>query len=312
MEREPASGLQGLLRDGEFVVTAELETSDSADPEETRSYAASLRGYVDALNCTDNTGANVHLCSLAAARLVLDAGMEPNMQLTCRDRNRLALQGDLLGAAALGVANVTFMSGDDVGSGDHPEARPVFELDSLQLVRTARIMRDEGTYLSGRKLTSPPRFFIGAVENPFAPPYEFRPHRVGKKVEAGADFIQTQTVLNVARFREFMSQVADLGLLERVFILPSVAIIRSARSARFMKEKVPGMDVPDEVVHRLESLSADQQPEEGLRIAEEVISELREIPGVSGVHLIAIRWVEGVPRLVEAMNLSRASRSGAA
>ncbi|MGH7682586.1 MAG: methylenetetrahydrofolate reductase, partial [Candidatus Eiseniibacteriota bacterium] len=200
------------------------------------------------------------------------------------------------------------MTGDDVSGGDHPEAQSVFDLDSLQLLRVARIMRDSGTYLSGRKLAVAPRFFIGAVENPFAPPYDFRPHRVAKKVEAGAEFIQTQIVFNLLRFREFMSRVNDLGLLELVFILPSVSIVRSARGARFMKEKVPGLDVPDEVVSRMERTPANRQADEGLRIAQEVVAQLREVPGVSGVHLIAIKWEEGIVRLVESLRLTREHR----
>ena len=311
-EVEPASRLEGLLRAGEFVVTAELGTSDSADPADTRSRAEILRNCVDAVNCTDNTGAHVHMSSLAAAQLVMDVGMEPNMQLACRDRNRLALQSDLLGAAALGVGNVTLMTGDDVIGGDHPEARSVFDLDSVQLIRTVRIMRDSGMYLSGRKLAVAPRFFIGAVENPFAPPYDFRPLRLAKKVEAGAQFIQTQIVFNLARFREFMSRVSDMGLLELVYILPSVSIPRSAKSARFMREKVPGLDVPEQVVARLERTPANQQMQEGLQIAGEIVAELGEVPGVSGIHLIAIRWEEGIVRLATILQPRRDHRRGRA
>lgn len=304
----PSSGrsrLEKLLRSGEFVLTAELGTSDSADPAGIHASALALRGAVDAVNCTDNPGANVHLSPLAAARLLLDAGVEPIMQLTCRDRNRLALQSDLLGAAALGVRNVLLMSGDDVRAGDHPEAKPVYEIDSLQLVRIARIMRDQGTYLSGRKLDPAPSFFIGAVENPFAPPFDFRPHRLAKKIEAGAQFIQTQLVFNLPRFREFMARVVELGLHRQAFILASVGVPRSARAARFMQRHVPGLDVPDEVVTRLERAGAAGQETEGLSIAAELAARIREIPGVSGLHLIAIKWEEGVIRLIERAALPR-------
>jgi len=209
------SRLAELLRDGRFVVTAELSSVNSADPEATWRRAEVLRGSVDAINCTDNTGAHVHMSSLAAAHLLVEKGLEPIMQLTVRDRNRLALQADLLGAAALGVRNLVLMSGDDVTAGDHPEARRIYDIDSMQLLEVAVTMRDRGTYLSGRKLEQAPSFFIGAVENPFAPPLEFRPLRLQKKVRAGADFIQTQLVFDVPVFARFMAMVADLGLIGR-------------------------------------------------------------------------------------------------
>lgn len=296
--------LERVLRDGRLALTAELGTSDSADPEDTRRRARNLRGTVHAVNCTDNTGAHVHLASWAAARLLLDEGVEPVMQLACRDRNRLALQADLLGAAALGVRNVVMMSGDDVTGGDHPEAHRVYEIDSTQLVRTACIMRDQGQYLSGRPLTGRPAFFVGAVENPFAPPFEWRPHRLAKKVEAGADFVQTQLVYNLPRFRDFMQQVRDLGLLERTFVIASIGIPRSARAARFMREQVPGLDVPEDLVARLERTPASEQAEEGLRIAANLVEQVRAVEGVAGLHLIAIRWEEGIVRLVERMGLT--------
>jgi methylenetetrahydrofolate reductase (NADPH) len=265
--------------------------------------AAALRGHADAVNCTDNTGAHVHLSPLAAAHLVDGAGVEPIMQLTTRDRNRLGLQADLLGAAALGVRNVVLMSGDDVSAGDHPEARASYDVDSIQLLRIARTMRDGGTYLSGRRLESAPSFFIGAVENPFAPPYDFRPVRLLKKVEAGAEFVQTQLTFDLARFTDFMRRVADIGLLEKVPIIPAVAVPRSARGARFMKEKVPGVQVPDDVLRRMESAPPAQQAREGIRIAVEIVRQVREVPGVRGVHVIAIRWDEGVLAVIEEAGL---------
>src|SRR5919199_1425187 len=207
-----------LLRAGQLVVTAELTSSDSADPQDTWRQAEMLRGYVDAINCTDNTGAHVHLSSLAAARLLAEKDLEPIMQLTTRDRNRLALQADLLGASALGVRNVVAMSGDDVSAGDHPEARALYDIDSLQLISVARTLRDRGEYMSGRKLSVSPSFYIGAVENPFAPPLEYRPVRVMKKVEAGAEFIQTQLVYDLDLFRSFMRRMEEMGVLDRAFI----------------------------------------------------------------------------------------------
>ncbi len=297
------SRLAGLLRDGRFVVTAELTSTNSADPEATWRLAEVLRGSVDAVNCTDNTGAHVHMSSLAAARLLVEKGIEPIMQLTVRDRNRLALQADLLGAAALGVRNILLMSGDDVTAGDHPEARRIYDIDSMQLIEVAAGMRDRGVYLSGRKLEQAPSFFIGAVENPFAPPLEFRPLRLQKKVRAGADFIQTQLVFDVPLFTRFMSMVGDLGLMDKVFIIPSIGIPRSARGARYMREKVPGLQVPYGVVDRLDKTPPARQSQEGIQIAVELVKAMREIPGVAGVHLIGIKWEEGVVQVAEAAGL---------
>lgn len=297
------SRLAELLRARRFAVTAELSSSNSADPEATWRRAEVLRGSVDAINCTDNTGAHVHMSSLAASHLLVEKGLEPIMQLTVRDRNRLALQADLLGAAALGVRNLVLMSGDDVTAGDHPEARRIYDIDSMQLIEVAAAMRDRGTYLSGRKLEQAPSFFIGAVENPFAPPLEFRPLRLQKKVRAGADFIQTQLVFDVALFARFMAAVADLDLIGKVFIVPSIGIPRSARGATFMREKVPGLHVPESLVSRLEKTPPARQAEEGVKIAVELVNAVREIRGVSGVHLIGIKWEEGVVQVAEAAGL---------
>lgn len=303
--RVDRSRLERLLRNGEFVVTGELRTTDSADPDSVRKVSDPLRGYVDAINCTDNAAARPHICQLAASRLLIENGFEPITQFGCRDRNRLGLQADLLGAAALGVRNVCLMQGDDVSAGDHPEAKALWDLDSMHLLRTARMLRDQGVYLSGRKLTQPPEYFIGAVENPFAPPHDFRPLRLAKKVEAGAQFIQTQIVYNVPRLREFMARVEDLGLLEKVFILPSIAIPRSIRTVRYMRDQVPGIDVPIEVVRRLEQhATQEDQAQEAVRMATETVQAVREIRGVAGVHLIAIKWEEAIVAVVEAAGLA--------
>jgi methylenetetrahydrofolate reductase (NADPH) len=297
------SRLASLLRDGRFVVTAELSSTNSADPEAVWQRAEILRGSVDAINCTDNTSAHVHLSSLAAAHLLVEKGLEPIMQLTVRDRNRLALQADLLGAAALGVHNIVLMSGDDVTAGDHPEARRIYDLDSMQLIEVAAGMRDRGTYLSGRKLEQAPSFFIGAVENPFAPPLEFRPLRLQKKVRAGADFVQTQLVFDVPLFAHFMAMAGELGLFDKVFVIPSIGIPRSARGARFMKEKVPGLHVPDALIARMDKTPPARQADEGIAIAVELVAAVRQIPGVAGVHLIGINWEAGVARVAEAAGL---------
>lgn len=300
---EPRSHLERLLRSDVFVVTAEMPTVDTADPAAVRRIAVGLRGRVDAVNCTDNSSAHPHLSSIAAGHLLLDPGVEPIVQLTCRDRNRLALQADLLGAAALGVRNVCLMTGDDVSVGDHPDAKPLYDLDSIHLIRTARILRDEGVYLSGRRLEAPPDYLIGAVENPFAPPLEFRPMRLGKKVEAGAEFIQTQICFDLPRLRLFLARAGDLGLLGLVPILVGVFVPRTARALRYLRDEVPGIDVPEEVLARMEAAPAERQPEVGVAIATEIVHEVRELPGVRGVHLMAIRNEEGLHRVIEEAGL---------
>ncbi len=240
---------------------------------------------------------------MAAGVFVAEAGVEPIVQLTCRDRNRLALQADLLGAASLGARNVLLLTGDDVSAGDHPEAKPLFDLDSIHLLRIARILRDQGTYLSGRPLSAAPSYFVGAVENPFAPPHDYRPIRLAKKVEAGAEFVQLQLCFNVPRLTEFVSRAKDLGLLERVFLLVSVYVTRSTRALRYLRDVVPGIDVPDEVMARLEHGPSELQAEEGFRLALETVAAIREIPGISGIHLISIKGQEAIVRLVEAAGL---------
>jgi methylenetetrahydrofolate reductase (NADPH) len=300
---EPRSGLHRLLLAGEFVVTAELQATDSADPASVHEQAALLRGKVDAVNCTDNSAAHPHIAPLAAAHLLADAGIEPIMQLACRDRNRLGLQADLLGAATLGVRNICCMTGDDVGAGDHPEAKPIYDIDAIHLLRIARIMRDEATYLSGRPLSQPPSFLIGAVENPFAPPLEFRPMRLGKKIEAGAEFVQTQICFNVDKLRLFMARCGDLGLLDHVWVLAGVFVPRSARAVRYLRDQVPGIDVPEAVVERIDAVPEDRQWDEGVRIALEIVEQVRAIPGIRGLHLMSIKNEAAIARVVEEAGL---------
>jgi methylenetetrahydrofolate reductase (NADPH) len=300
---EARSGLHRLLLEDEFVVTAELATTDSADPASVTVLANALREHVDAVNCTDNSAAHPHLSATAAARLLVEVGVEPIVQFACRDRNRLGLQSDVLGAAALGARNVVLMTGDDVSAGDHPEAKPIYDIDAIHALRIVRTMRDEATYLSGRKLTQPPNVFIGAVENPFAPPLEFRPMRMGKKVEAGAEFIQTQICFNVEKLRLFMARAGDLGLLEHVWVLAGVFVPRNARGMWYLRDFVPGIDVPDAVVGRMDGTPPDRQAEEGLAMALEIVEEVRAIPGISGIHLMAIRNEEAVLRVVEGAGL---------
>ena len=297
------SELHRRLLAGGFVVTAELATTDSADPASVLELAEALRGKVDAVNCTDNSAAHPHLAPMAAAHLLIDAGLEPIMQFACRDRNRLALQADLLGAAALGVRNVVCMTGDDVSAGDHPEAKPIYDIDAIHLLRIARTMRDHATYLSGRPLAQPPSFLIGAVENPFAPPLDFRPMRLGKKIEAGAEFIQTQICFNVEKLRVFMSRTTELGLLEHAWVLAGIFIPRTAKGTWYLRDMVPGVDVPDGVVERMDGTPPERQREEGIRIALELIEEVRSIPGISGVHLMSIRNEEAILRVIDEAGL---------
>ena len=302
---EPAarSRLHELLLDGQFVVTAELQATDSGDPESVYKAAEPLAGKVDAINCTDNSAAHPHISQLAAARLLIDKGIEPVVQFVCRDRNRLALQADMLGAHALGARNIVCMTGDDVTAGDHPEAKPIYDLDSLHLLRIARILRDQGTYLSGRALSSPPTFLIGAVENPFAPPVDYRPIRLQKKVEAGAEFVQTQICFNVDRMRSFMKRVVEMGITERCWVIAGVYVPRSARAIRYLRDQVPGIDVPEDVVERVSSVDLDRQQDEGIALALEICRELREMPGVSGLHLMSIRGDHAIVRVIEELGL---------
>jgi methylenetetrahydrofolate reductase (NADPH) len=297
------SRLERVLRSGRFAVTAELNPPDSADPQEVYDAAVVLSQVCDAINATDASGANCHMSSVAICALLTRAGYSPVYQISCRDRNRIAIQGDLLGAAAMGVSNVLCLTGDDVTVGDQPQAKRVFDFDSIQLLQTARIMRDEGKFLSGRRLRVPPRLFLGAAENPFAPPFDWRPARLGKKVAAGAEFIQTQYCFDVARMAAFMQRIRELGLHEKVFILVGVGPLRSAKAAEFMRSRIPGVHIPDGVLDRLRQLPADRQRAEGKRICIEIIQEVREIPGVAGVHVMAYRQEELVAEIIEEAGL---------
>jgi methylenetetrahydrofolate reductase (NADPH) len=305
-----AGGLRGALAAGRFAVTAEIGPPRGVDPHSVGQSAALLRGWVDAANVTDNQGAHVRLSSLAGSLLAAEAGVEPVMQLTCRDRNRIALQSDLIAAATLGIPNVLLLTGDHPRFGDHPDAKPVFDLDSVQLVWTARTMRDDGLLLSGRPLDPRPGFLIGAVENPFAPPTDFRAARLGKKVAAGAEFCQTQFVFDVGGFARFMAEVVDRGLGTRCAVLAGVGPIRSLRAYEFIRTKVPGVHVPDEVGRRLRGVPADRVAAEGVAICVETIQALREIPGVAGVHVMAFGYERGIPEILERAGLERSARAG--
>jgi methylenetetrahydrofolate reductase (NADPH) len=292
-----------MLRAGHFTVTAELSPPDGAHPELVNGRVKDIGPYADAINVVDASGANVHMSSVAVCALLVQTGYEPVLQVACRDKNRIAIQGDLLGAHALGMRNVLCLTGDGVQAGDHPEALPVFDFDSMMLLRTARILRDQGHFLSGRKLETSPQFFLGGAENPFVPPYDFRPHRLAKKVEAGADFIQTQYCYDVPRLVTFMQKVRDLGLHEKVFILIGVGPLRSAKVSEWMRSNVPGVVIPGEVIKRLEGAPKGKQKEEGMRVCVEIIQQIREIPGIHGIHIMAYKLEELIGPMLEACGL---------
>jgi methylenetetrahydrofolate reductase (NADPH) len=299
--------LREAVAAGRFAVTAEIGPPRGADPGAVTRKAALLRGWVDAANITDNQGAHVRLSSLAGSVLAARAGVEPVMQLTCRDRNRIALQSDLLAASALGVPNVLLLTGDHPVHGDHPDAAPVFDLDGVQLVWAARTLRDEGRLLSGRPVDPPPDYFIGAVENPAAPPVEFRAQRLAKKVAAGAQFCQTQFVFDVPAFARFMAEVVDRGLTRRCAVLAGVGPLRSLRAHEFVRTAVPGVHVPDEVGRRLRGVPGDRVAAEGVALCVETIRALRDVPGVGGVHVMAFGYERGVPEILERAGLARSS-----
>jgi methylenetetrahydrofolate reductase (NADPH) len=282
-----ASILERVLRKRWFAVTAELNPPDSADPRDVLRAAEPLKDVADAVNATDASGANCHMSSMGICSVLSRAGLGIVLQISCRDRNRIAIQGDVLGAAAMGVGNVLCLTGDGVGVGDQPGAKAVFDLDSLSLLRTLRTMRDDATFLSGRKLSTPPQIFLGAAENPCIPPLEWRADRLEKKVRAGADFIQTNYIYDVPAFVEFMKRVRDMGLDEGVFILAGVGPLASAKTARWMRRNVPGIHIPEAIIDRLER--AAKPAEEGKKLCIELIQQVREIAGVKGVHVMAYR-----------------------
>ena len=286
-----------VLRDGHFAVTTELAPPDSADPNAVYERARLFDGHVDAVNATDGSGANCHMGSLAVCALLARLGYAIIQQISCRDRNRIAMQGDILGGAALGVCNMLCLSGDGVQSGDHPQARPVFDLDCLSLLSLARTMRDEATFESGRVLEHPPRVFLGAAANPFVAPFDWRPTRLAKKITAGAQFVQTQYCYDIDRLRQYMQTVRELGLHRKVFILVGVGPLASARAAEWIRSNVAGVHIPDAVIDRLRGASDPKS--EGVKICVEMMQQAREIEGVSGVHVMAYRQEHRVPEIIE-------------
>jgi methylenetetrahydrofolate reductase (NADPH) len=291
--------LESKLRDGKFVVTAEAGPPRGARPEVIREKAKLLKDCVDACNVTDNQTSVVRMSSLAACKLLLEEGVEPVMQMVCRDRNRIAAQSDLLGAASLGIHNVLCLSGDHQTFGDHPQAKNVYDIDSVQLLSIGRRMRDEGKFQSGEDVDGKPRLFLGAAANPFADPFQIRVPRLAKKVKAGAQFIQTQCVFNLDKFEEWMRGVRDRGLHEGVHILAGITPIKSLPMAKYMATKVAGMDVPDAVIERVKGVEKKSRKQEGIKIAVESIQRLKGVEGVRGVHIMAIEWEEAVPEIVQ-------------
>ena len=297
------SNLQTKLQAGKFAVTAEAGPPRGAKPEVMRQKAKILKGCVDACNVTDNQTSVVRMCSLAACKILRDEGLDAVMQMVCRDRNRIAAQSDILGAAALGISNLLCLSGDHQVFGDHPQAKNVFDLDSIQLLKIARQMRDESKFAGGKDVDGPPDLFLGAAANPFADPFKIQVPRLAKKVAAGAQFIQTQCIFNLEKFVEFMQGVRDRGLHEKTFILAGITPIKSLPMAEYMATKVAGMDVPAAVIERIKGVEKKKQKQEGIRIAVETIQKLKEIEGVRGVHIMAIEWEEAVPEIVQQANL---------
>jgi methylenetetrahydrofolate reductase (NADPH) len=303
MNEKPISKLQEILAKGEFAVTAECGPPRGANPEVIRKKGEVLNGYVDAVNVTDNQTAIVRMSSIAASAHLLQMGLEPVMQMVVRDRNRIALQSDIMGAYSLGIKNILCLSGDHQSFGSQPDALNVFDIDSMNLIRTVQTMRDEGKDMSGFDLNDPPVMFIGAAANPFADPFEYRVIRLAKKIDAGADFIQTQCIYNMDRFKEWMKMAREEGLTEKVHILGGVTPLKSAGMAKFMNNKVAGMDVPEALIARMAGVPKEKAVEEGLKICLETIAELRDIEGVHGIHIMAIEWEDIVGEIVESAGL---------
>jgi len=317
------SNLEKILKAGHFAVTGELGPPQSADADEIRHKASLLKGNCDAVNITDNQTAIVRMSSIGAGFLALQEGLEPIIQMTCRDRNRLAIQSDLLGAYAMGMRNLLALTGDHQRFGNHPTAKNVFDLDSVQLVRTVASMRDDKVFECGDPFTGQePRFFLGAAAAPFADPIDFRPYRLAKKVKAGANFIQTQLVYDIEAFAKYMDKVRELGLHENTYILAGLGPLKSPGMARYMKNNVPGILVPDEIIDRMLAVGkpwasipkaeltkenkrdrSKAWKEEGIQVCIDLIKQVREIEGVAGVHIMAIEWEEAVKPIAEGAGL---------
>lgn len=303
MSMNTPSKLEKVFRSGHIAVTSECGPPRGSDPEAVTSKGALIKDHVDAVNITDNQTAMTRMSSLAACIHLKLMGLEPILQMVTRDRNRVALQSDILGAASFDIHNILCLSGDHQSFGDCPQGQNVHDLDSMQLVQTVRHMRDEGKFLGGDDIKRPPRMFVGAAANPFADPFEIRVPRLAKKIACGAEFIQTQCIYNIDKFEEWMRRVRDRGLHEKTFIMAGMTPMKSAPMAKFMKNRVPGMDVPDEIIARLSGVEKKKQAQEGIDICVEHIQRLKEVEGVAGFHVMAIEWEEKVPEIVERSGL---------
>jgi methylenetetrahydrofolate reductase (NADPH) len=293
------SNLEKVLKAGHFAFTGECGPPKGANVEHLKEKFEHLRGMVDAVNVTDNQTAVVRMSSAAASAIMVANGIEPNFQMVCRDRNRLAMMADVLGVYSLGVKNMLCLSGDHQKFGNHPESKNVYDIDSMQLIALVKKMRDEGKFLNDEDIDEPPKMFIGAAANPFGDPHEYRIYRLANKIDAGADFIQTQCIYNMPRFRDFMKKAVDMGLAEKTYILAGVTPMKSAGMANYMAKFVPGMDVPEDLIKRLKGVEKGKQAEEGIKFAIEQIEEFKEMGGVAGVHLMAIEWEHKVPEIAE-------------
>lgn len=297
------SKLEKVLASGQLAVTSECGPPRGAQPEKVREKTEMLKGCVDAINVTDNQTAMVRMSSFAACIIIKQMGLDPILQMVSRDRNRLAMQSDIIGAYAHGINTMLCLSGDHTHFGDHPMAISVYDIDSVQAIQMVKKMRDEGKFQGGDDIDSPPKMFIGAAANPFADPFELRVARLAKKVNAGVDFIQTQCIYNLDKFETWMKGVCDRELHKKVSILAGITPMKSVGMARYMKKRVPGMDVPDELIKRMAGVSKEKQPEEGIKIAVESIERLKEVKGVAGFHIMAIEWEQKVRELVERAGL---------
>ena len=303
MSTKTPSRLEKILASGNLAVTSECGPPRGSSGDTIIKKAEMIKDYVDAINITDNQTSMTRLCSLASVIHLKLMGLDPVLQMVTRDRNRIALQSDILGAASFNIYNILCLSGDHQSFGDNPQGQNVFDLDSIQLIQTVRLMRDEGKFLGGDDIDQPPKMFVGAAANPFADPFEIRVPRLAKKIAAGVEFIQTQCIYNLEKFELWMKMVRDRGLHEKVYILAGVTPFKSAGMAKYMKNRVPGMDVPDEVVNRMSGVPKEKQPEEGIKICVESIQRLKEVEGVRGFHVMAIEWEEKVLEIVEQSGL---------
>ncbi len=298
------TNLEKILAAGRFAVTGECGPPKSADGGVIEKKAQILKGYVDAVNITDNQTAVVRVSSIASGYTAQQNGVEAIMQMTCRDRNRLAMQADLLGAHTLGIHNCLCLTGDHLSFGNHPEARGVHDLDAINLIEMLRRMRDEKKFDCGEEMDVAPKFYIGCAENPFGDPFEFRAMRLKKKIEAGADFMQTQCIFNIPKFKQWMEEVRAMGLHQEIKILAGITPLKGVGGARYMQKFVPGMDVPQEIVDRMASVEKGPPSHaEGKKLAVEMIKELAEVEGVAGIHIMAVEWEEAVPEIVETAGL---------